>query len=220
LSADRSQEKALARHLHSGAGHGFADWYFLERDQRAFMRLGLGFSREAYARIWREAGEEPWYEGCPEQLEVFEDRVDGLHEHNYEWMLLGATLREAVTGFEVYLEKAREEVLRHQGEEVEVPEKGPRWHVLVKFFASIGTEVDRPEIERVRDLRHFLTHRGGELRTEDQRLAFAPAAGLFDTSRAELSEAQVIGAMDILAAVVLEADRRVELYTWGGHRLG
>jgi hypothetical protein len=220
LSADRSQEKELARHLHSGASHGFADWYFLERDQRAFMRVGLRFCREAYARIWREAGEEPWYEGCPEQLEVFEDRVAGLHEGDYEWMLLGATLREAVTGFEVYLEKAREEVLRRQGEGVEVPRRSPRWHFLVEWFASIGAEVDRPEIERVRDLRHFLTHRGGELRTEDQRRAFAPEAGLFDTSRAELSEAQVIGAMDILAAVVLEVDRLVELYTWGGHRLG
>jgi hypothetical protein len=203
------------QHLHSKASHAFVDWFLVEADQRAFMHLGLEFSRPAYERIWREAGEEPWHDGGPEQLEVFEERVRGLHERDFEWMLLGAALREAVTGFEVYLEKAREEVLRHQGRPVEVPERSPRWGTLVKFSASIGLPVDSSEVEGIRDLRHFLTHRRGELRTEAQRLAFAPQAGIFDAALAELSESRVTAAMDTLAGVVLEADRRVHLYTRG-----
>lgn len=62
-------------HLHSDCSHAFSDWHFVETDQRAFLHLGLEFARPAYKRIWQEAGEEPWYDGGPEQIDVFEDRV-------------------------------------------------------------------------------------------------------------------------------------------------
>ena len=120
----------------------FNDWFFVEADQRAFLRLGLEFSRESYARFWKQAGEEPWYDDGPDQLESFEDRVHGLHEADFEWMHLAGVLREAVTGYEVYLEKAREEVLDHQGRRTEIPGRSPHWGVLVDFFARIGAEVE------------------------------------------------------------------------------
>ena len=144
----------------------YSDWLLVETDQRSFLRLGLEFSRAGYARIWKEAGEEPWYDDGPEQLEVFEDRVDGLHEADFEWMHLAGVLREAVTGFEVYLEKAREEVLGHQGRPGEIAERSPRWGVLTQFFARLGAEVNdvqcaarpgtprnAPDGSRTRDLR-------------------------------------------------------------------
>lgn len=187
--------------------------------QRAFLHLGLEFAHPAYERIWRAAGEEPAHEDGPEQIDVFEDRVQGLHLRDYEWILLAAVLREAVTGFEVYLEKAREEVLRHQGAPIEVPNHSPRWKDLVRFFADLGAVVNGPEVTRIRDLRHFLTHRRGELRTEAQRRAFAPNAEPFATSNAELSKQSVIVAMDTLAEVVVAADERVHLFTWGRRRL-
>ncbi len=133
-------------------------------------------------------------------------------------MLLAAVLREAVTGFEVYLEKAREEVLRHQGAPIEIPDHSPYWGDLVGFFDQLGAVVDGPEVRRIRDLRHFLTHRRGELRTKEQRRAFAPEAGLFDTSNAELSEQSVIAAMETLAEAVVAADERVHFFTWGRGR--
>jgi hypothetical protein len=202
-------------HLRSDGSLAFSDWHFVEMDQRAFLHLGLQFARPAYERIWQEAGEEPWYDGAPEQIETFEDCIRGLHLKDYEWMLLAAVLREAVTGFEVYLEKAREEVLRHQGAPIEVPDHSPRWRILVSFFAELGALVDGPEVTRIRDLRHFLTHRRGELRTETQRRAFAPGAGPLDASNAELSEPSVISAMDALAEVVVATDERVDIFTWG-----
>lgn len=215
---DRAMDRD--QHLRSLGSTVFAEWHFVELDQRAFLDLGLEFSRPAYARLWQESGEEPGYEDGPEQIDVFEDRVHGLHERDYEWMLLAAVLREAVTGFEVYLEKAREEVLHHQDRGVEIPSHSPRWGDLVKFFGKIGAEVETPGVTRIRDLRHFLTHRRGELRTEEQRAKFAPDAGPFDASNAELSEQSVIGAMDTLAEVVVATDERLHLYTWGDRRLG
>lgn len=134
---------------------------------------------------------------------------------DYEWMLLAAALREAVTGFEVYLEKAREEVLQHRGTPIQVPDHSPSWTDLVRFFLELDATVDGPEVRRIRDLRHFLTHRRGELRTETQRRAFAPSAGPFDASHAELSEQSVISAMNALADVVVAVDKRVYLFTWG-----
>jgi hypothetical protein len=208
------------RHLRSLGSTVFAEWHFVELDQRAFLDLGLEFSRAAYERIWREAGEEPGYDDGPEQIDVFEERVRGLHEADYVWMLLAAVLREAVTGFEVYLEKAREEILRHQGRPVEIPDRSPEWGVLVKFFASIGAEVDEPDVRKIRNLRHFLAHRRGELRTVEQRKQFASGAGPFQASNAELSEESVLAAMDTLVEVVVATDERVHLFTWGGRRLG
>lgn len=200
-------------HLHSDGSLAFSDWHFVETDQRAFLHLGLEFARPAYERIWQDAGEEPWYDGEPEQIDMFDDHVRGLHLNDYEWMLLAAVLREAVTGFEVYLEKAREEVLRHRGTPIEVPDHSPRWGDIVKFFAELDVIVDGSEVTRIRDLRHFLTHRRGELRTETQRRAFAPGAGPFDASNAELSERSVISAMDALADVVVAIDKRIHLFT-------
>jgi hypothetical protein len=193
----------------------FNDWFFVEADQRSFLRLGLEFARENYARFWKEAGEEPWYDDGPEQLEVFEDRVDGLHEADFEWMLLAAVLREAVTGFEVYLEKAREEVLLHQGRPTEIPERSPRWSVLAEFFTQLGAEIDGAEVEAVRTLRHFLAHRRGELRTAEQREHFAPDDPRW-AANAELSETQVLRDMDALAASIRSCDSHVYSYTWGG----
>lgn len=195
----------------------FNDWFLVEADQRSFLRLGLEFSRESYTRIWKEAGEEPWYDDGPEQLEVFEDRVDGLHETDFEWMHLAGVLREAVTGFEVYLEKAREEVLRHQGQPTEFPERSPHWGVVVNFFAQLGAEVDSEKVEAVRTLRHFLAHRRGELRTAEQRERFAPEEPRWALN-AELSESQVLRDMNVLAASIRSCDSHVYSHTWGSKK--
>lgn len=192
----------------------YSDWLLVETDQRSFLRLGLEFSRKSYARIWKEAGEEPWYDDGPEQLEVFEDRVDGLHEADFEWMHLAGVLREAVTGFEVYLEKAREEVLCHQGRPGEIAERSPHWGILAQFFNRLGAEVNDAQVEGIRTLRHFLVHRRGELRTTEQRKRFAPKDPQWALN-AELSESQILRDMDILAGSVRSCDSYVYDYTWG-----
>src|SRR4051812_46716494 len=98
----------------------FDEWKLIDADQRAFLRLGIGFATREYDRLWKEASEEQYYEGGPELPDTFEAKVDGLYQNDFDWMFLAPILRDAVTSFEVYLEKAREEVLRHQGKPIEV----------------------------------------------------------------------------------------------------
>ena len=105
----------------------YSDWTLIDHDQRAFLRLGLRFGREVYDRLWDESGDEPGDPDGPDHVDSFNAKIDGLWPHDFEWMHAAGVLRDAVTNFEVYLEKAREEVLQHHGHPREVPERAPRW---------------------------------------------------------------------------------------------
>lgn len=192
----------------------FNDWFLLDGDQRAFLRLGLAFAEEIYKRIWDEAGRDPADPDGPEQIDTFEERVDGLHQHDYEWMHCSGILREAVTNYEVYLEKAREEILRRTGKGQGVPERAPYWWELKEFYEQIGVDVEVDDIREVRDLRHFLTHRRGELRTEKLREHYAAEAGLLGPINVELSEASVLQSMDVLGAAVRRIDGAAYRHAW------
>jgi len=83
----------------------FNDWHMIDRDQRSFLAFGLRTARETYDRLWDEAGREPGDPDGPELVDVFDYRIDGLWPHDYEWMFFAAVVRDAVTNFEVYVEK-------------------------------------------------------------------------------------------------------------------
>lgn len=197
----------------------FDEWRLVDADQRAFLRIGLEFARETYERIWEEAGSEPADPDGPEQIDIFERRVSGLHEQDYRWMHCSAVLRDAVTNFEVYLEKAREEVLRRHGEAIAIGDRSPWWRDLRDFYLRVGTDIETSDIEGVRRLRDFLVHRRGELRTSEQRAAFAPNAGWLAPHYAELDEGKVIEVMDALGEAVRRIDVEVYRYSWGADRL-
>jgi hypothetical protein len=194
----------------------FDEWFLTDRDQRAFLRLGLAFAEKAYEQIWKEAGSEPGDPGGPEQIDIFEGRVHGLHKHDYTWMHCSGVLRDAVTSFEVYLEKAREEILRHQGQPIEVPERAPFYRELEEFYERIGIDVGTDGIDDVRELRHFLSHRRGELRTKELRERYAAEAEGFGPINVELSEASVLSAMDVLGMAVRKIDVTVYKHAWEG----
>jgi len=101
-----------------------------------------------------------------------------------------------------------------------VPERAPHWGELKKFFEQVGVDVEVDEIREVRELRHFLTHRRGELRTEKLRKQYAAEAGLLGPINVELSEASVLRSMDILGAAVRRIDGVVYQHAWGGASLG
>jgi hypothetical protein len=198
----------------------FNDWYLIDRDQRAFLRVGLRFAHTEYERLWRESGEEPGDPDGSDQLDSFEGKVDDLHEIDFVWMHATGVLRDAVTNFEVYLEKAREEVLRAHGHVDVVGERSPRWRTLVDFVAALGADdVETDAVKRVRDLRHFLTHRRGELRTATLRQQFAKETDDAFAYVVDLTPDDVTAAMDKLACVVRAADGAVYLHTWGERRL-
>jgi hypothetical protein len=194
----------------------FDDWKLIDGDQRAFLRLALEFATSEYDRLWREAGEEPYWEGGPEQIDSFEAKVSNLHQHDFDWMLLSGVLRDAVTSFEVYLEKAREETLRHQGQPIPVEDESPYWRSQKRFFRQLGIEIETDEVKQVRELRNFLTHRRGELRTEEQRKQYREDhADEFLPLAVALTKEGVIASMDQLAEAVRTIDACVYEYTWG-----
>ena len=194
----------------------FDEWKITEREQRTFLRLGLRLATASYTQLWEEAGAEPYDEDSgKEQIDAFEEKVDGLHEHDFAWMQSAGVLKDAVTIFEVYLEKAREEVLVEHGHRLEIPAKSPHWSELKKFFRQLGVEIETEQVARVRDLRHFLTHRRGELRTDEQRDRYAKDSEERWAIYVPLTEDQVLAIMDELAATVRTIDPAVYRHSWG-----
>jgi hypothetical protein len=82
----------------------------------------------------------------------------------------------------------------------------------------LGVNLQTAELTRVRDLRHFLTHWRGELRTEEQRKKFAARTDGIPEILVSLDEEAVLASMDVLAAYVRIADRAVYAVTWGRQR--
>lgn len=198
----------------------FHEWRLVEQDIRTFLRLGVAFATAEYDRLWSESGEEPYIEEGPDHLESFEAKVDGLHEHDYCWMHRASVVRDAVTCFEVYLEKAREEVLDHHGQEIPVALRSPTWRRLVDFLLLLGIKVETAAVVNARDLRHFLTHRRGELRSEELRTKFqAETSDGFPAWTVELTDDRVLTVLDDLASTVIAIDPGIYAHTWGGVRI-
>ncbi len=120
----------------SDTTRAFDEWRWVDRDQRAFLTLGLKFVGAAYQQLWDQTGQEPG-DGETEQEGVFSERVGGLWPHDYDWMHLAAVLRDAVTSFEVYVGKVCREVLLAHGAE---PVREPGWRDLKEIFESAGAQ--------------------------------------------------------------------------------
>jgi hypothetical protein len=92
----------------------------------------------------------------------------------------------------------------------------PRWRTLSAFFRQFDVAIETPGVRKVRDLRHFLTHSRGELRTEELRREFqATHTDVMPPWTVELSQVRVVEAMDKLAAAIRQIDPVVYQYSWG-----
>ena len=197
----------------------FDEWLLIDRDQRHFLHLGLAYIGEALERLWDAVASAPAGEDGPELPEAYERHAGGLYPQDFQWMHCAGVVKDAVTNFEVYLEEAREEVLRHHGEPVAVTDDAPYWRGdLQPFYKRMGVSLPSPDVNEVRALRHLLTHRRGELRTKAARERFAPGAHVLD-AELTLDEPTVIRLMDTLADEVRSIDARVYDHVYGGQRL-
>ncbi|MER7901102.1 hypothetical protein ABTX62_34820 [Streptomyces sp. NPDC096046] len=152
----------------------FDDWKWNDRENRAFLRLSTQWSDQAYQQTWNEAEEsfaarfDPDRHYGDEHLDIFEDAVDGLWPHSYAWITEASVVKNAVTAFEVYLEKALREALgsalsldgKQHTIKLATPPKfeSPGWKTLVTSHKVLGTDVETGEVSWARDLRHLLTH--------------------------------------------------------------
>jgi hypothetical protein len=126
----------------------------------------------------------------PELPDLFIDAVQGLRPSDHEWMLLSSVVKDGVTAFEVYLEKAANEVRRVHGlADLEGRRGFLNWGDLRGFYQDhLQLNIDSAEVEPIRKLRHLLTHSRGKLRTEADRRAFGDQSEVFPSHQAKLSQ--------------------------------
>jgi hypothetical protein len=199
----------------------FDDWTLADRDIRGFLKVSNQFAQKEYHRIWDELANSPGDPDGPELPDLFNDAVGGLWPSDHEWMLLSSVVKDGVTAFEVYLEKAANEVRRVHGlADLEGRRGFLTWGDLRTFFKDhLDLSIDTAEVERIRKLRHLLTHSRGELRTEAERKAFSDPSEVFPSRQAKLSQEQVVGMLDSLGEAVRQVDPTVWRFAWTGDRV-
>jgi hypothetical protein len=221
----------------------FDQWLLVDSEIKAFHRFSLLWSEQAYTELWEKAQEDfnevfdPDRHYGDEHVGYFEDSVGGLWPDRFQWMIHAATIKDAVTAFEVYLEKSAQEVLARpraqlaSGERVRfvLPtasgQESPTWRVLSGFHQFIGNDVSTERICEIRRFRHFLTHQRGEFRSEESLRLFAGGSdgemetdaepGPYVGGDVPLTEDRVLRILADLASVVRGADPRVWAIAWG-----
>jgi hypothetical protein len=198
----------------------FSDWFSADQDIRGFLANSLEFNRDGYDRLWRQIGEQPGDPDGPEHIDLFLDAARGVNPLDHDWMLLSAALKDAVTAFEVYLETAAEEMFRRHGLPFNrsSPDRTLPWGELVERWDRFDIPIGNEDIRTIRRIRHILTHRRGELRTEDERMRFASADTL--ASRlVDLTEETVTAFIDTIGDHVRSLDAKAYAFTWGRRRV-
>ena len=202
--------------------YAFDEWKDVDSDLRAFVDLTTKWMGERFQQVWDEVGREPWYDGAPDQIDAFYRAVGGIEPVDYDWMLQALVIRDAVSAYEVYLEKAGHEVLRrHRLAWRSGPGRTPPWRDVVAFYGGkLGVDVETSRIKEIRELRHLMTHVRGELRTERQRIDFGRQSERGGSGyRAELGIETVMAVLDDLASSVHAIDRVAWRYAFGSGRL-
>jgi hypothetical protein len=204
----------------------YDEWSLVDRDIRAFLRLSLRMSRLFYNSTWSNIVASPSSGDDVGLPDLFEKATEGLYEQQFEWMLLAGVLKDAVTAFEVYLEKAAHEVLGWHHEpplERSKHEESPRWATVSQFYQQRLGCTFSAEITHIRRLRHVLVHQRGELRTEEQRSQFGDSKQ--DTEEwppadeVQLTEESVLGTLNALTEAVNQVDAKIYRMSWGGEQL-
>jgi hypothetical protein len=137
---------------------------------------------------------------------------------DYTWMLHAAVVRDAVTAFEVYLEKAAKEVTGLYGIAFKArPGRSVEWRDLKAFYGKyMDLDSATDEVRRIRELRHVLVHLRGELRTEQQRAQYGQMDSGFRSFQVALTQEAVLAMCDTLAETVRRIDLVMWRFSWGG----
>jgi hypothetical protein len=133
-------------------------------------------------------------------------------------MHAAATVRDAVTLYEVYLEQAAAEVLLRHGLEWGTDES-PRWPDLRRFYLYVRVDLYADtSVRHARRLRHLLTHKRGAVETDADRAAYGSDYP-FTYETVELNEQRVLASMDALAQSVRQVDVHAYDHSWGASRV-
>ena len=226
--------------------HAFDDWKQTDAEIRAYLETSRAWVQSAYAAAEIDADEEFSASFDPDvddpgwgPVGLYLEKAGGLWPSDFFWMLRSGVLRDAVTAYEVYLEKAVEEVLKRlrfkaEGGEILRPvatvsrnHLSPSWTTLKQIHEAVGSTVDPVPVEYVRELRHFLSHQRGELRSRELRDRYSHEGDPDDWHVGEasvygdvpLSHNRVLAMMDDLGDAVRAVDPPIWRHTWGRQSL-
>jgi hypothetical protein len=198
----------------------FDEWHGTDRDVRSFLSFGLRASTSTYDRLWEEAAKQPAWDGGPELPDLFHDRIDGLWPHDFEWMLMAALLKDGVTAFEVYLEKAMEEMLLAHGYTAAeyTNTRTPSWDEITDFYKrALGVHLKGEQrLRDVRRLRNILTHKRGGLRTDEDRERFGKDEDGWIGDHVQLTAESTLNHLDRLESHVRRVDPLISPVAWAG----
>lgn len=205
----------------------YDQWAATDIEIRAFLSVMARLIEQEFTRLWNEIESEPGDPDGPEVPDVFHQRVEGgVWPDDHHWMLLAATVKDAVTAYEVYLEQAFDEVLAHHGSDdvfkKRSPDKGPPWPKLEEVYKRyLELTIEPGAVGEIRGLRHVLTHQRGLWRTPEQEERFQRLAGPEGgrSWRVPLTTEMVVDLCDVLAATVREFEPVLWRYSWGGERV-
>lgn len=204
---------------HPGSGlvtRAFDDWQMAERGLRAFLRLGREFSDEGYESRWDRLSKLASDGEGPELEDLFYDETGGLTSIEFDWLLMNLVVRDGVTLYEVYLETVLHEVVAHRVHGTNVGEASPQWRQMTTVFKrAFGVDIEPSEVREVIALRHLLTHRRGELRTDALRKQYDTKEHDFPDIAVRLEPDEVFGHLGKVAAAVERVDRVMFPYAWG-----
>ncbi len=197
----------------------YSEWAALDSDIRRYLDLGLRFAETGFDKLWQDILHRP---GNPDE-EVIDiaDREIGIYPQTFEWMYLAGTLRDAVSVFELFAEKAIHEL----GEAAlripaRLPDDAAPWGNLSRTYEDVlGIDLMGDGVKDVRDRRHWLTHGRGEFRTEAQRSAYDTFKFGFPDDVLHLGRIDIERDMDTLAAKAEEIDLAIADYGWGSATL-
>ncbi len=222
--------------------HAFDDWKQTDAEIRAYLETSRAWVDSAYAAAEKDADEEFSETFDPDvddpgwgPVGLYLEKAGGLWPSDFFWMLRSGVLRDAVTAYEVYLEKAVEEVLKRlrfkaEGGETLRPvatvsrnHLSPSWTTLKQIHEALGSTVDPAPVKYVRELRHFLSHQRGELRSRELRDRYSHEGDPDDWHVGEasvygdvpLSHNRVLAMMDDLGEAVRAVDPPIWRHTWG-----
>jgi hypothetical protein len=203
----------------SAVTRAFDEWKLVDRDVRAFVRLVDRLLEREFDHLWDEAtrSAHPEADGW-DVYSALEVSLERMSPSDYTWMLRAAVVRDAVTAFEVYLEKAAKEVMGPHGIAFKAkPGRGVEWRDLKAFYQRyMDLDIATDEVRRIRDLRHVLVHLRGELRTEQQREEYGQTDSGFRSFQAVLTQEAVLAMCDTLAETVRRIDPVMWRFSWGG----
>lgn len=195
------------------------EWFFVDQDQRTWVRQSLRWATERYDSEWERIQSEPGDPNGPDPFDLLTRRMGGLLKHEYEWLTLAASVRDAVSAYEIYLAKAFDEVLASHGKRRQAGHRTPNWKALSTYFLILGVDVRPQAVGEILELRNVLTHKRGELRTADDRARFARDSGMWGDRLAHLDLAKVIDFLDELGRATRIVDPLAWAYSWGGQRI-